>query len=206
MSTLLFYQTLDGGNHTVFRTKHGRVVYLALSLREKNCICITDCYYIDRVRKFVPKKLKTRLMSHKYLLEVIARELDREFSDVEFSIIIVSKEDLLCKFASEKKKNILILLREGNILRTRFKNRCRRDIYIEIELGSDRALIKTCRYRDKRAHGSTMAPYGLTTIYFEYSSEAVLQIVNNELEGGFTDVLISSEHTITLDQPICGAV
>ena len=198
-------KTPENNLHGIICTKHGRYLYISLS-REGKSFQITDCHYIDRSSYCVPKKLTTRLFPRKCLLEVIAGELDRIYSDVVFSKVIVSKEDLLCKFASTKKKNTLILLREGNLLKTRFKNRCRRDIYFEIELGSNKALIKTCQYRDKRAHGSTMAPYGLTTIYFDFSLEAVLNLVNNELEGGFTDVLISDEHSITLDQPICGAV
>ncbi len=206
MNKLHLCKTSENNYHGIICTKHGRYLYISLS-REAEIFHIIDCHYIDRARKSIPKKLITRTIPYECLTGVISTELDRVYSDVVFTNEIVSKEDLLRNFASEKKKNILILLREGNILRTRFKNRCRRDIYIEIELGSGKALIKTCRYRDKRAHGSTIAPYGLTTIYFEYNSpKDVLEIVNKELEGGFSDMLVSDEHSIILDQPICGAV
>jgi hypothetical protein len=36
--------------------------------------------------------------------------------------------------------------------------------------------------------------------------DELLRIVNTELEGGFTDVAVSEEHTLVLDRPICGSI
>lgn len=34
----------------------------------------------------------------------------------------------------------------------------------------------------------------------------ILALVNEELEGGFTHILIAEEHNIKLTRPICGAI
>ena len=44
------------------------------------------------------------------------------------------------------------------------------------------------------------------TVYFPFSMEALLCIVNMEPEGGFTDVAVSEEHTLVLDRPICKGI
>jgi hypothetical protein len=36
--------------------------------------------------------------------------------------------------------------------------------------------------------------------------QELLRVVNDELEGGFTDVAIAGEYTLVLDRPICGSI
>ena len=109
-----------------------------------------------------------------------------------------------------RKPKILIMLADNNgVIRTIFKSKFRREIYLEIALSgeSNIATISKCYYVDKRAKGQKIPPQGITTVHFEFSLKNLLEIVNTELEGGFTDVLISSpHHTITLDRSICGAI
>lgn len=42
--------------------------------------------------------------------------------------------------------------------------------------------------------------------HHEGGKQSLRRSVNNESEGGFTDVMISNEHTIVLDRPICGRI
>ena len=95
------------------------------------------------------------------------------------------------------------MLRDGETLRTVFRNKTHRSIYLEIRLDHGQALIFDCHYADDRSRG---VPYGLTTIRFSFSLEELLRIVNTELEGGFTDVAVSEVHTLVLDRPICGSI
>ena len=63
--------------HTVFKTQHGRLIYLALRTAYKTQYRITDCCYIDRTKSYTPKKLKTFCFKQEQLLTTIAEELDR---------------------------------------------------------------------------------------------------------------------------------
>ena len=95
-------------------------------------------------------------------------------------------------------------------MKTIFKNRMRREIYLEIILNEAKSYIKECRYCDTRGDESKnkITPYRLVTVFFEHDNEyrAILNIVNNELECGFTDIVVSESHTIKLDRPICGSI
>jgi hypothetical protein len=44
------------------------------------------------------------------------------------------------------------------------------------------------------------------SIAFPFSLERVLEIVNTDLEGGFTHILIADEYTVSLNRPICGSI
>ena len=118
----------------------------------------------------------------------------------------VSAEDFIAQAMHKEKYNILLMLKDGDTLKTIFKNRFRREIFLEIDLSGPKALIKKCKYCDIRGEDVITTPYNLTTIYFHYDFEALLKIVNNELEGGFTDVMVSEHNTIVLDRPICGSI
>jgi hypothetical protein len=138
------------------------------------------------------------------LEEKLSKELDVMFSEIRCSENeILTKEELISHFLGKEKKKILLMLREGETLRTVFRNKTHRSIYLEIRLDHGQALIFDCHYADDR---SQAVPYGLTTIRFSFSLHELLRIVNDELEGGFTDVAVSEVHTIVLDRPICGSI
>ena len=194
------------GYHTVLKTNHGRLIYLALSLKDKLCV-VDECIYLDRSCPYHPKKQVTRKFPQKDLLNMIRAELDKDFQGVEWYEELVPKSELIAQHLHTEKKRILLVLQEGNRLRTIFKNKFRREIYLEILLESDRALICDCHYCDARAKGKPIAPQGLVTIYYQHSLVNLLALVNQELEGGFTDVMISENHTITLGRrAICGSI
>lgn len=74
---------------TIFKTKHGRIVLLALSIEDTVCT-ITDCFYIDRnqgrtgVKRYSskPQKMQTFQFGIDDLLSVIESELDKKFLPV----------------------------------------------------------------------------------------------------------------------------
>lgn len=67
-------------------------------------------------------------------------------------------------------------------------------------------LISKCFYCDARADGKRITPYGLKTVYFSGGLVEIMNVVNNELEGGFNDNLVTAETTIELTKPICGSI
>ena len=191
---------------TIFRNNHGRVIFLSIILVD-GWISIKECFYLDRVGRPEPKRLTTSICKVSSLLNVIKNELDKSFEDIEFSDDrIVKKETLISEFLDSRKKKILIFVADGNVIKTIFKSKYRREIYLELSINGNLATITQCYYVDRRAKGLKNPPQGIITVRFEFSLERLLKIVNSELEGGFTDVLISHAHTLTLDRPICGAI
>ena len=203
---LSFYKSDNAHYISVFRNNHGRVIYLSI-IRMGERIEIAECEYLDRTKAMAPKKLVTRTCEFAKLTDVIGAELDRDFESVELcSDMVISKDYLVSCFLGSRKKKILIMIAEGDKLKTVFKSKFRREIYLEITLNGDQAIITQCYYVDKRAKGKKIPPQGIVTVNFAFSLENLLKIVNSELEGGFTDVLISNPHTLTLDGPICGSI
>ncbi len=203
---LTLHKMEDGTCQSFIKNNHGRKLYLHIAITGDNCEVI-ECFYIDRAKRVEPKLLKTRKFILKDILDVIARELDKKIDTycIE-SDEPLSTEAFIDGCLKREKLNILLLLKDGDTLRTIFKNRFRREIYLEIDTSGDKALIKTCRYCDVRGTDVSITPYHLTTIYFDFSFQTLLKIVNFELEGGFTDIIISDTHTIELDRPICGSI
>jgi len=195
-----------GYYHSVFKNNHGRRTYIQISIVENECEII-KCFYIDRTSRPEPKKLRTFNFPISQLLSICETELDKNFVSYELNDNSpISDEELISTATQREKYNILIFLRENNSLKTIFKNRFRRAIYLEIQLLQDRALVKVCRYCDLRGEDTDITPYSIKTIYFDYSFNNLLKIVNEELEGGFTDIVITENHTINLDRPICGSI
>jgi len=193
----------NGNYHTVFKTRHARKIYLAISVSGDTCT-VTECRYLDRSTRKTPKALTLAPCGMEGLAEKISKELDGVFYGIRFmENEILSEEELISRFLEKEKKKILLMLRDGETLRTVFRNKTHRSIYLEIRLDHGQALIFDCHYADDRSRG---VPYGLTTIRFSFSLEELLRIVNTELEGGFTDVAVSEVHTLVLDRPICGSI
>ena len=202
-SVLIMIKNESGEYQAVFTNRHSRKIYLALSVNE-DIFTVQECYYLDRSTKKIPKALTFGAFGREDLLNKISRELDKSFSEIRFlENSMLTKQKLISSYLSREKKRILLLLKTDSQLRTIFKNKYHRSIYLEITLLEERALISDCHYADAR---SDEIPYGLKTIYFPFSMKALLNIVNQELEGGFTDVAITEEYTLVLDCPICGSI
>lgn len=193
----------NGNYHTVFKTRHARKIYLALSVSGDLCT-VTECRYLDRSIIKIPKAITFAPFAIETLGEKISKELDTTFSEIRFSEKeMMTEEALITRFLGKEKKKILLMLRDGETLRTVFRNKTHRSIYLELRLDHGQALIFDCHYADDRSKG---VPYGLTTIRFQFSLQELLRVVNEELEGGFTDVAIAGEYTLVLDRPICGSI
>ena len=206
-SLLTLFEDEHGNRHAVFKTNHGRVVYLSIAVVNGNC-SVLECFYLDRSTRMRPKNQVSNVFPFDSLLNVILEELDKDFADCRISEQVISKEAYIAQYMGTEKKKILLMLKSGNILKTRFKNRHRRELLLEITLSDNRALVSLCRYCDTRSECGErqITPQGLTTIFFEYSLDNLLTLVNTELEGGFTDVMVSEENTVILNRPICGRI
>ena len=204
-SILTFIKNEKGSWHTAFKTDHSRQIYLSLVFVIGDMFTVEECYYLDRSTKKVPKALTiSETFELGALTEKITRELDKSFSKIRFlDNHVLTREELISSYLSTEKKKILLLLKKNTQLRTIFKNKYHRAIYLDITLDGGRSYISDCHYADER---SGMVPHGLTTIYFAFTLKNILQIVNDELEGGFSDVAIADEYTVALDRPICGSI
>ena len=204
---LSFYKSDNAHYISIIRNNHGRVIYLSI-IRTGERIEIAECEYLDRTKAMTPMRLVTRTCALDELLDVIREELDRGFAALEFNDDdIISKDYLVSSFMGKRKKKILIMIAEGDRLKTIFKSKFRREIYLELALNDGVAIIVKCYYVDKRAKGMKLPPQGIITVRFDYSLKKLLEVINLELEGGFTHVLVTREHTLTLnDGPVCGSI
>ena len=207
MSNLLLQKNDRGNYHAIFINNHGRILYIEIMFIEDFAV-ISDCEYIDRSKKSIPQKMTTHACVRGELLDLIACQLDKRFDSVDFlEYILLSKDSLISNFLSSRKKKTLIMLADGNILRTIFKSKVRREIYLELSVDNKGvATITQCCYVDKRAKGLKIPPQGIVTVRFEFSLNKLLRVINEELVGGFSDVMLTREHTIVLDRPICGSI
>ena len=211
----------EGLFHTVLRTRHGRRIYLMLEQAEfGKAFIVRECEYVDRARFVTPNKLVTREIPEEMLSQVLMTQLDcccagdciigeesYHFCDP------ITKEQLLRHARWEERPYILLFLRMGNSLYTCFKNRHRRAISLHVKLECDgddkRAVILDCHYCDARSKraGRMRAPHGLVTISFDYSLDTLLEIVNRELEGGFSGIMTADDFQFPdLDRPFCGRI
>ena len=120
------------------------------------------------------------------------------------SNVTLSTEEYITNYIQNcKKYKFLILIECDGVLKTRLKNRVHRTIYLEIKQNGYRGLIHNCHYCDRRykRNNQLITPFELKTIYFDYNMEKVLEIVNNELNCDFTDVIIT-RNTFSLEKMI----
>ena len=208
---------------TVIKSRHGRVIFMELSINNGN-YKITDCYYIDRLRggKYyaVPKKLVTKECAASSLLNIIASELDRTYYGINYSRTYsdLSNDEFISAMLSQMRRGyrFLIFTAEGEpvnhtfpVLKTRFKNKLHRSIYLELHTSSGKATVADCHYFDRKYHSPGKAvPPMLSCIMFNYSKDSILRLVNEELCGDFTDIIFVSDGSIDIEKPIplCGNI
>ncbi len=220
---LQLFKTNCDTYRSIIKTKHGRILYLELS-QEGKLFIIKDCYYIDRIRgnKYyaVPQKLVTKVFAYDNILAVIAAELDKEYYGIEiaYSLSELSTNEFIEHKLKEMKRGykFLIFIGEGEmingipaVIRTRFKNQIHRSIYLEMQYRNGKGLITDCHYYDriyKEKH--RVMPETLSTVYFEYNRQAILNIINNELNTAFTDIIFVTDGSIDIDNklPLCGYI
>lgn len=215
--SILKFDRISGNTyHTIIKNNHGRKIYLKIN-RIGETITISDCFYIDRPMRngsrAIPQKWTTIKCNYSNLIDVLAGELDKYFYGIEFSKkeTNTSAEEYITHYLqSSKKYKFLILVEYDGVLKTRLKNRVHRTINLEIRQNGYRGLIQNCYYCDRRykRNNQLITPFELKTIYFDYSTEKVLEIVNNELNCDFTDVIITKDtfNFEKSDIPICGSI
>lgn len=198
---------------TVFKTGHGRVIFLALSSEEK-MYTVQDCFYIDRNRgctgdarySAIPKKLRTVRFPADDLLTVIGNELDKKFYGVEYTASDTEEattEDFICLWERKTNNRYRFLIMVGNgalynglpvSLRTRLKNKLHRSVYVELEYYKEGiGVVKKCCYYDRKykQQGKQVTPPMLLNCFFPYTKEGILNLLNNEICCDFTHMLIT---------------
>ena len=220
---LILHKTESGNYRSVIKTKHGRLIYLEIS-EGNNSLSVKNCYYLDRIRSgeyySSPLKLITRDFSYNEMLDVIAFELDRKYFGVEITdkFADITKDefiDLQLK-AMQRKYKYLIFIGEGelidgipSVIKTRFKNRIHRGIYLEMQYRNGKGVITDCHYYDRKyKERSKVIPEMLSTVFFEYNRQAILNIINKELNTAFTHIIFVTDGSLDVDNEIalCGNI
>ena len=218
-----------GVYQTIFKTRHGRVVYLALAVSHDSCV-ITQCFYVDRNQRrtgddryaHAPKKLQTMEFPIEKLLSVLENQLDKKFYQVEWmndqtKALTFAEYMGFWKTQEQQKYRFLVMVGQGETynglpgrLRTRLKNRLHRSIYIDLAYrGGDEGVVNHCYYYDRRYSDPErcVTPPMLIRCFFSYTKEGILQLINHELYCNFTHMIVTDG--IDLDDnitPLCGAI
>ena len=221
---LILHKTESGNYRSVIKTKHGRLIYLEIS-KSNNTVSVIELIYIDRIRGgeycSSPLKFVTKKFSYTNILDVVASELDRQYFGVEITdkFADLTKDefiDLQLK-AMQRKYNFLIFIGEGefidgipSVIKTRFKNRIHRGIYLEMRYSNGKGVITDSHYYDRKYKGerSKVVPEMLSSVFFEYNRQAILNIINNELNTGFTHIIFVTDGSLDIENEIalCGNI
>ena len=214
---------------TIFKTSHGRTLFLSLAANGPICT-ITDCFYTDRNQgregaaryKARPQKLRTLQFPAENLLAVIEAELDKKFYGVEFvetgQTPLSLDEYLNFKTSkSNRKYRFLIMVGDGDSynglpmnLRTRLKTKLHRSVYVELAYYRDgKGVVQQCYYYDReyRRQGIKITPPMLISCFFPYTKQGILNLLNHEICCDFTHMLVTEG--LDLDSntaPLCGAI
>lgn len=148
------------------------------------------------------------LMLYINTLESIEYELDRKY----YGIVFTDKfEDLNeSEFISiqlneiNNKINFLIFIGEGkmiagipSVIKTRLKNKIHRSIYLEMRYKNGKGVITDCHYSDRKyKQRISVIPETLTTVFFDYNRQAILNIINSELNTAFTHIIFVTDGSL----------
>lgn len=218
------YTTRADTYRAVIKTAHGRLIYIELVIKDHICH-ISDCHYIDRVRGgeyyAVPHKLITKQCNFDHLLQVVADELDRTYYGIDIIDFYADlpKNKFIDNKLSEYKRGYKFLIFVGNgkvvngipeLLQTRLKNRIHRSIYLKLHYyGDGLGVVADCYYYDREYKAKDkVIPESLSSVFFEYNRNGILNIVNNELNTEFTDTIFITDNSIDISNmlPLCGNV
>lgn len=220
---LILHITRSGTYRTVIKTTHARLICLEIS-ESNNILSVINCYYLDRIKggKYYssPKKLITTNFGFNEILDVIASELDRKYFGIEITdrFADLTKDEFIeVKLkAMQRKYNFLIFIGEGeivngipSIIKTRFKNRIHRSLYLEMRYRNGKGVIADCHYYDRNyKERSKVIPETLSTVLFEYNRQAIINIINNELNAAFTHIIFITDGSLDIDNKValCGNI
>ena len=216
-------------SRTIFKTRHGRTLFLSLAVNGPICT-ITDCFYTDRNQgrtgaaryNSKPKKLRTLQFPAENLLAVIEAELDKKFYGVEFVETEQTNFSLdeyidFKTSSSNRKYRFLIMVGDGSNyhglpmrLRTRLKTKFHRSVYVELAYYRDgKGVVQQCYYYDReyRRQGVKITPPTLISYFFPYTREGILNLLNHEICCDFTHIIVTDGIDIDSNiTPLCGAV
>jgi hypothetical protein len=214
---------------TVFKTRHGRVVFLELKIKNDDCTII-ECFYVDRnqekkgAQRYAakPVKLHTLQCQKTELLSVIEAELDKKFYGLELTCNKTARLSLdeyvrMKVNSANHKYRFLIMIGEGETynglpvrLRTRIKNTLHRSIYVELVYYKDgKGLVNKCYYYDRnyKRQNIQIMPTHLVSCFFQYSQEGILKLFNHEIYCDFTHMIVTSGIDLDSNEtPLCGSV
>ena len=220
---LILHITRSGNYRSVIKTKHGRLIYIEIS-ESNNSLSVKNCYYIDRIRGgeyyTSPQKLITRDFNYNKILDVIVSELDRKYFGIEITdkfANLTKDEFIKIQLKTMRRKyNFLIFIGEGelidgipSVIKTRFKNRIHRGIYLEMQHRNGKGVITDCHYYDRKyKERSNVVPEMLSTVFFEYNRHAILNIINNELNTAFTHIIFVTDGSLDINNKValCGNI
>ena len=169
----------------------------------------------------LPKKLVTQKFNHTEILDVIASELDKKYFGIEITdkFADLSRDEFIAIQLKnmEKNYNFLIFVGEGDlvngipsVIKTRFKNRIHRSIFLEMHYNCNgKGVITDCHYYDRTyKERDRVTPEALSTIFFDYNRQTILNIINNELNTAFTHIIFVTDGSIDIDneRPLCGNI
>lgn len=159
------------------------------------------------------------------MLSVFERELDKRFYGVEFnenSTVELSTCDYLQCREPLPLTEYRLLIMEGSgdavnglpsKLITRLKNKLHRSVYIELEHYRDgQGVVRQCCYYDRKyiRQNITITPPSLVSVFFPYTRDGILDLVNREICCNFTHIItIDGSEGIDLVSdaaPICGSI
>ncbi len=223
---LTLHKTCIGDLRAVFKTRHGRIIFMLIRPCERDCLHIEKCYYVDRRngQNNIPKKFRTYTCRSDNILEVIAGELDKQFYGFEIIDDTVSSSLPDTEFiqaqlkALHKDYKFLIFVGSKEryngiplILETRLKNRIHRAILLKLNFDhSNLGVVSECYYYDRAYKARTkVMPETLTSVFFEYNRETIISLVNHELNCDFTDVIFITDQSIDIENniaPLCGNI
>ena len=209
---LILHTTAYGDLRAVFKTRHGRQIFI--SIRPcGDCLHIEKCYYVDRScgQHKIPKKFRTHTCRRDNILEIIADELDKEFSGVEIDDSVSSSLPDTAFIQAQLKalrKSYKFLIFVGSkesynsiplVLETRLKNRLHRAILLGLSYHHDGfGIVSECCYYDRAYKSRTnVIPESLTSI---------IDMVNRELNCDFTDIIFTDNIDIKNPMPLCGNI
>lgn len=213
----------EGSFRTAFKNRHSREIFLSLVKTGEEYL-IRTCFYLDRNRgtePSVPKKLKSLSGSFDNLLNVLTKELDRNFSAVELvddnTCSLSDKEFIRAWKEKNKKYKFLIFVGEGEIINglparlcTRLKNKLHRAIYLELAYYKNgKGIVKSCWFYDRKygKEGVKVTPPMLKTCFFDYEKECIINFVNNDLCCDFTHLIVTDDIGFEYNElPLCGSI
>lgn len=155
------------------------------------------------------------------ILHVIASELDRKYFGIEIAdkFTDLSRNEFIAIQLENMQKgyNFLIFVGDGDpvngipsVIKTKFKNRIHRSIYLEMRYnGNGKGAITDCHYYDRKyKERDRVTPETLSTVFFDYNRQTILNIINNELNTVFTNIIFVTDGSLNINNEIalCGNI